>query len=417
MNILGAPKKGGAIRDSRTDVLFGIVNGLLSALIVLIMLFPLYFIVIASISDPYSVAKGQVFFWPKGFTLDAYAQVFNNSSIWTGYQLALRFAQYHLEGMVKKDNARVGIGAKGLTGEGYKGHSFWDTEIFLSPYYLLTEPSAAKTLLEYRFNTIGGAYQKAKEYGYQGAMYPWESAWIDDGEVTPKLGIANIVTGEPMPVLTGMIEHHVTAAVAYAAQQYFCATGDQEFMDRCGYEIITQTARFWASRATWNEQLARYDIPDVIGPDEYKVHVDNNAYTNYMAWLNMTHALKLTESLKRDRLGFYQVLDARLDLEDTRREIEQVAPKLYLPVPNEEGIIPQFDGFEELKQLDLEKYKNSGTVRTIFRDYSMNQLRHLKVCKQADLLVLFFLMDDLFSADIKRRNYFFTSRARCMTPP
>ena len=96
-------------------------------------------------------------------------------------QLGMRFALYHLNIMIKRDDDRVGIGAKGMTGEGYKGHSFWDTEMFLMPYYLLTDPAAAKTLLGYRWRSLPGAFKKASENGYQGAMFPWESAWLDDG--------------------------------------------------------------------------------------------------------------------------------------------------------------------------------------------------------------------------------------------
>jgi hypothetical glycosyl hydrolase len=134
-------------------------------------------------------------------------------------QLAIRFALYHLIGMTPKHDNRYGIGAKGLSGEGYKGHSFWDSEIFILPFFSFTLPEIARSLLEYRYNSLKGAREKAKENGYKGAMYPWESAWLDDGEVTPAWGEADIVTGKAQKIWTGLIEIHISADIAYAVWQ------------------------------------------------------------------------------------------------------------------------------------------------------------------------------------------------------
>ena len=123
--------------------------------------------------------------------------------------------------MEKADDNRVGIGAKALSGEGYKGHSFWDTELFILPYFTYTHPEIARTLLEYRYHNLYGARIKAKENGYEGAMYPWECAWVDDGEVTPLYMGADIVTGEITKVWTGLIEHHITADIVYAIDHYY----------------------------------------------------------------------------------------------------------------------------------------------------------------------------------------------------
>ena len=111
-------------------------------------------------------------------------------------QLAIRFAQYHLVVMTPAHDNRMNIGAKGLSGEGYKGHTFWDTEIFMLPYFIYTDPKVAKSLLEYRYLTLAGARKKAKENGYEGAQFPWESAWLEDGEVTPEWGSADVITGK-----------------------------------------------------------------------------------------------------------------------------------------------------------------------------------------------------------------------------
>ena len=322
-------------------------------------------------------------------------------------QLLLRFALYHLNIMAKKDDPRVGIGAKGLTGEGYKGHSFWDTEIFILPYFILTQPAAARSLLEYRYRGLLGARRKAKENGFEGAMYPWEAAWIDDGEVTPLWGGADIVTGKPIPILTGLIEQHITADVAFGVHLYHMVTGDEEFMDSCGWEILIDTARFWASRVTWDEKRQAYVILDVIGPDEYKEHVNNNAYTNYMAANNMKLALEAMDTLEKRGGEACSRLQAKFDFAVTREKICSVLEKLYLPKPNSEGIVPQFDGYFDLRSIDLSPYKNASELGTIYQDYNPEQMNRIQVHKQADTLVLMLLMDDLFPQDVKVRNYYF----------
>ena len=147
-------------------------------------------------------------------------------------QLGMRFALYHLNIMIQRRDSRVGIGAKGMTGEGYKCHSFWDTEMFLLPFYLFTHPQAAKTLLKYRYRSLPGAYRKAAENHYEGAMFPWESAWMDDGEVTPLYGAADIVTGTSIPILTGMLEHHITADIAWGVRLYYEGSMDEKLMDK-----------------------------------------------------------------------------------------------------------------------------------------------------------------------------------------
>ncbi len=320
-------------------------------------------------------------------------------------QLSIRFALYHLNIMANKKDNRVGIGAKALSGEGYKGHSFWDTEIFILPFYTFTMPEAARNLLEYRYKNLYGARQKAKEYGYEGAMYPWESAWIDDGEVTPLTSGIDVVKGTPIDVLTGKLEHHITADIAYGLWQYYIATGDKTFMEDYGYEMLFDTALFWSSRLEYNEALDRYEINDVIGPDEYKEHVDNNAFTNYMAHFNMKLALEVMKELKENDSGLYDKLNEKLDLQYIEKKVSTVVDKLYLPQENEEGIIPQNDQFLSLKELDLRKYKESDEVLGIYLDYNPEQLNEYKVSKQGDLVMLMYLLGEHFSKESKLKNY------------
>ena len=319
--------------------------------------------------------------------------------------LGLRFAIYHLVVMTPAHDSRMGIGAKGLSGEGYKGHSFWDTEIFIFPFYLFSNPSIARSLLEYRYSGLEGARRKAIENGYAGAMYPWEAAWPSDGEVTPVWGAVDIVTGEQTKIWSGFIEQHITSDVIYAVWQYYKATGDQEFMDLHGYEMIFDTATFWASRLEWCEDSGRYLINEVVGPDEYKEHVDNNAFTNYMAHFNISLAIQYYVDLQTSNPALLEKLSQQLNLEAAFTEWTVKESQIYLPQPNEDLIIPQDDTYLHKKIIDLTKYKNQTKIASIFDDYNLDQVGEMQVSKQADIMMLFFLLEDRFSLEVKRANY------------
>lgn len=321
-------------------------------------------------------------------------------------QLAVRFAQYHLTIMTPAHDNRMSVAAKGLSGEGYKGHTFWDTEIFILPYYTFTNPAIARKLLEYRYLSLEGAHRKAKENGYEGAQYPWESAWLADGEVTPVWGAADIVTGLPTKIWSGFIEQHITADVAYAVWQYYMVTGDQEFMDYYGYEIILDTAKFWSSRLEYSTEDALYHINDVVGPDEYKEHVDDNAFTNYLAYWNMKLAITYCNLLKEEKKEIYERLNSKLNLDRAVRDWLDKVDKIYLPTPREQDlVIPQDRSYLTLKEIDLTKYKNQSQVGSIFRDYNIDQISKMQVSKQADIMMLFFLLEDLFTLDVKKANW------------
>lgn len=320
-------------------------------------------------------------------------------------QLAIRFAHYHLVMMTPAHDNRFGIAAKGLTGEGYKGHSFWDTEIFILPYFLFSEPDTARKLVEYRYHTLDGARRKAKENGYRGAMYPWESALTGD-EVTPEWGPVDVVTGTPTKIWTGLIEQHITSDVAYGVWQYYLATKDQLFMDTKGYEIIMETATFWASRLTWDEKHERYEILDVIGPDEYKEHIDNNAFTNYMAHWNLRTAIACYEELQHDLSDMWIQLCGRLNLDAAYEEWKEKVESIYLPQPRTSDlVIPQDDTYLDKTIIDLTKYRNQLEVGLILEDYNMDQVNQIQVSKQADVMVLFYLLEHCFSYDVKLANW------------
>ena len=191
-------------------------------------------------------------------------------------QLAIRFSLYHLIVAAPQFDEYVSIPAKTLSGFGYRGHVFWDTEIFVLPFLIYVAPRLARNMLMYRYHTLQGARRKAEANGFGGAQYAWESAVTGD-EVTPTW-VPDFTGKELVRIWTGDIEIHITADIAYAVHQYWSVTGDDAFMCDYGAEIILDTARFWGERAELEEQNGQlcYALRDVIGPDEYHDHIDNN---------------------------------------------------------------------------------------------------------------------------------------------
>ena len=193
----------------------------------------------------------------------------------------------------------VSVGARGLGGMSYFLHVFWDTEIFVLPFFIYTQPETARTLLKYRYRNLPGARQKAAQMGFRGALYPWESA--DKGiETTPPYGYGP--SGEQVPILSGLMEHHISADVAWGTWEYWKATGDDAFMASMGVEMLLETARFWVSRAA-RDREGRYHVRVVVGPDEYHEGVDDNAYTNVLARWNIKRALEALAWLETLRRG------------------------------------------------------------------------------------------------------------------
>ena len=316
----------------------------------------------------------------------------------------IRFAQYHMQLMTPAHDRRMNIGAKGLSGEGYKGHTFWDTEIFLLPYFIFTMPEVARSLEEYRYLSLPGAHAKALHGGFTGAQFPWESAWLDDGEVTPEYLGTDILTGLPTKVWSGLIEIHITADVAFGVWQYYVCTGDQDYMDKYGYELILDCAKFWLSRLEPGED-GMLHMNDVVGPDEFKEHVNDNAFTNYMARWNIGKAIEYTELLRAEKPALYAALNEKLGLDGLYGEWKEKIDRIFLTLPNDNGVLPQDATYLTLKDVDLTKYKQQAHVGGIYKDYNQEQIVHMQVTKQADVMMLFFLLEEQFSRAVKRASW------------
>ncbi|CAX21997.1 putative glycosyl hydrolase [Methylorubrum extorquens DM4] len=306
-------------------------------------------------------------------------------------QAALRFAIFHLNGAANPDDPHVSVAARALTGDDYRGHVFWDTEIFLVPFYALTWPEAARTLLMYRFRTLDAAREKAARMGWRGALYAWESA--DTGaEVTPHQTVGP--DRKILDILCGSQEQHISADVAYAVWQYWQANEDEAFLQEAGAEILLETARFWASRATGEADGLRH-IRGVIGPDEYHERVDDNAFTNVMARWNIARGLDIAALLRERWPDTWERLARSLDLgEPELAKWGEAAETIATGRDPATGLYEQFAGFLALEAVDL----NAFAERSVPMDVVLGRERtqRAQVIKQADVVALLALLPEAF---------------------
>lgn len=321
-------------------------------------------------------------------------------------QQNMRFNIYHMLICVYSDSGFSSIGARTLSGEGYRGHIFWDAEIFLLPFYLFTFPKVAKNMLLYRYRRLAKSKEIAKENGYKGAQFAWESAGTGEEE-TP--GWARDIDRTIIKIHTHQFEHHITADVAYAINKYYLATRDDKFMQDYGYEMLIETARFWASRVEYNKKKNKYEIKQVIGPDEFHVNVNNNAFTNMMVKWNLLTVVKLLEKLKKKPNSCKQIR-RKTNLKD--KEIKQwlkISSKIVTYI-SKKKIIEQFDGYFKLKKVNLSRTDENG-IPLLPVKLKAKDLAKTQIVKQADVLMLIYLLNDVFSKKTKLANYdFYISR-------
>lgn len=315
-------------------------------------------------------------------------------------QRALRFAVYHLVSAAKPADERTSVGARGLTGSAYKGHVFWDTEIYMLPFYTFTQPATARALLMYRYHTLPAAREKARTLGYRGALYAWESA-ASGTETTPPFVLAP--DGQVIRIRTGEQEHHVSADVAYAVWQYWQATVDDNFFLEGGAEILIETARFWASRGQI-ESDGRYHIRHVIGPDEYHEDVDDDAYTNAMARWNLERGVETAQLLQTRWPERWRELVDRLSI--TAEEVNEWQRRdgvMELGFDATAGLFEQFQGYFAREEIDLATCE----PRTVAMDVLLGRerIQRSRVLKQADVVLLLHLLWDQLPPEVRVANF------------
>jgi beta-phosphoglucomutase family hydrolase len=322
-----------------------------------------------------------------------------------GFQLnlsmLLRLNMFHLLQAVSPNSflLDVGVPARGWTGEAYQGHIFWD-ELFIFPFLNYRMPEITRSLLMYRYRRLGEARVAARNAGFRGAMFPWQSG-SDGQEETQELNL-NPHSQRWVPD-NSFRQRHVGSAIAYNVWQYFQVTHDVEFLQAEGAELILEIARFWSSIATFNQERGRYEIHGVMGPDEFHegypnspaAGLDNNAYTNIMAVWVMCRALDVLDLLPAIRRA---ELVAELGLSaDEIARWGDISRKMYVPF-HDDGIISQFEGYEKLEELDWDSYRaRYGNIQRLelILEAENDSANRYKLEKQPDVLMLFYI----FSAE------------------
>ncbi|MFW6366030.1 MAG: glycoside hydrolase family 65 protein [Spirochaetota bacterium] len=281
--------------------------------------------------------------------------------------------------------------AKGLTGEGYDGHYFWDTETYIYPLFLYSNPQVARQLIMFRYNTLEAARKRASELNHsRGALFPWRT--IDGHECSPFFP-------------AGTAQYHINADIALAVTRYFEATGDTEFMEDYGTELLAETARIWADFGEFIPSMGgKFCINEVTGPDEYTCLVNNNAYTNFMAAHNLRSAVEAMERLKSDNYEKYVHLCHVLDFDERELEYWQSASEnMFYPYDETRQLYAQDDSFFSKEIWD---FKNTPKENyPLLLHYHPLVLYRYQVCKQADLILAQFLLSDQFSLEQKKRDF------------
>lgn len=292
-------------------------------------------------------------------------------------QKSVRFNLFHLMQMGNKNDPRVNIGSRGLTSEMHYGNCFWDTEIFILPFFIYTDPDTARSLVKYRYLTLPEARKKARALWAQGAQYPWMSSYPGK-EQADYWEYANIAI-------------HIVSDVARGVMNYYTATGDRRFMERYGLEIMIETARFWASRVDTGDAAGKYVINTVKGPNEYDGVVNNNTYTNFSARWNLLEAARMTELVKKETPASFRRLARKLRLKTGEVRLwKRIAQGLFINYDRKKDLYIEDDIILSKRPVDIRKMK-PGKKITTERGIAWDTILRHRVVKQADVLLMMLL--------------------------
>ena len=325
--------------------------------------------------------------------VDFLAKYWNDTDVEIEGDLALqqgmRFNALQLLSSTGRDG-RTNVAAKGLSGEYYEGHYFWDTETYIIPFFLHSQPDLVRKLLEYRYSILDAARLNARRMRDQGALYAWRT--INGHEASGNF-------------LGSTVQYHINAAVAYSIKKYVEATNDLDFLQEMGAEILFETARCWAHRGVFSESRGgKYCINEVCGPDEYKPGVNNNCYTNYMARFNLQTALEARELLSRDYPQVLSDLTEKLKLDEAEFALwQRCADEMYLPYHEELGIHPQDDSFVHKDPIDIDSIPQDEIP--LVANWHPLVIWRYQLIKQADVILLMLLLGDQFTLAEKKANY------------
>lgn len=306
-------------------------------------------------------------------------------------QQGIRFALFHLLQGTGRDG-KTNIGAKCLTGEGYEGHAFWDTEMYALPFFLYNDPAVAKRLIEFRYRTLDCARQRARQMDCEGALFPWRT--INGEEASPYFP-------------AGTAQYHIDADIAFAVHQYWKMTGDDAMLCEMGAEILWETARFWLSFGVFApERGGAFCLNCVTGPDEYTALVNNNCYTNLMAQANLRAAAEAGSYLRQNFPQAWDALRSRCKIRQTEEEnFLRAADRMYIPFDETRGIFWQDDGFAQKKPLEIASIPKEKLPIADHMHF-LTLYRH-QVLKQADTLLAMMVLAEQFDDAQVRANYDF----------
>jgi kojibiose phosphorylase len=322
-------------------------------------------------------------------------------------QLALRFSIFQLLIVAPVGGSANSIPARALSGQVYKGAIFWDTEMFMFPFFLHTHPETAAELLRYRIRTLAGARRKARTEGagYRGAFYAWESQETGD-EACTYFNIGDPVTGRDLRTYFRDKQVHISGDIAVAMWKYFQVTGDDSLLLAGGAEVILECARFYYSYAYLQPGKNRYEILDVTGPDEYHERVNNEAFTSMAAKVTFEIANATIAYLKRQHPAALQALLKKLKIAGELPQFTEAAKLLYVPQPDRRtGVIEQFDGYFRLEDTTVEAVKARKIHPDEYLGGGQGVAVQTRVIKQADVVMMLNLFKDRFSKEVKKANW------------
>ncbi len=313
------------------------------------------------------------------------------------YLQGIRFSIFNLQQIYQGKDPRTNVPCKGLTGEVYHGQIFWDTESYTLPFYLFTNPPAARTLLEYRYNHLQQAKERAAQLDLVGARYPM--CTLD--------GLESCATWQH-----GDFEIHVNVAVSYGIWLYNKLCGDTDFLYTKGAEVLVEICRFFADRGEFSPQNGDFGLWGVMGPDEYHMNINNNAYTNYMTRKTFTFTLAVLEQMQKDATRDYQKLVAKLKLETSEFEDwKHKSDKMRIPMNHELELYEQHDGYFDLPEVDVKNVPESQIP--IYKNWEYLKIFRYNMIKQPDALLLTLFYSHEHSLKAKKNNYEYYE-ARCI---
>jgi kojibiose phosphorylase len=322
-------------------------------------------------------------------------------------QHALRYSILQLLMVAPVEGSANSIPARALSGQVYKGAIFWDTEMFMLPFFLYTYPEKAVELMRYRIKTLDGARRKAKTEGpgYRGAFYAWESQETGD-DACSYFNVGDPFTGRDLRTHFRDKQVHISGDVAIAMWEYFRVTGDDALLLEGGAEVILECARFYLSYAYFKADKGRYEILDVIGPDEYHERVNNNVFTSMVAKETLTIASAAVEYLKQKHPRVLRALVKKIAIADELQGFREAAELLYVPSPDPKtGVIEQFDGYFQLRDATVDELKAKMVHPNEYLGAGQGLAVPTKIIKQADVVMMLNLFKTRFPSEIKKANW------------